>query len=430
MIEPWIEKIKQIVSQLELSPMNQKHYAERVDYYGAKLNRHDSRDQQLYLLCYKNHRWQIALERIAEGFLHQVRQVKQKSVIYRKDRVYQDWQQASKNVSKAAQVLSFFVDESIDPEQSFRSVKEQALTLISTPELTSVVRFLKEQKQLAEEGQWLYLDRQISLRSGLLRRLFSCLEFEGSEQVARLADMLDRLRKAHLEKTQLKATVPELTFITKASRQWLMDNEDSVNVDRLERYLYLQVPNRLNGQLTLPEVTKYRLLEDGLQDQESWLQEKELLLEQAQQEKLTAEPNILIDKMTEELDTKLIRVSESLKDTDNRNVVLRQKGGKRHWRLPTNNKELLLHNPFIQQMPTTALVDALRIVDRDTQFIDCFEHVLGKANPSRFQETDLFAILIANATNQGIYSIAQISDRSYEQMRTIEANYLRPETLH
>lgn len=30
--------------------------------------------------------------------------------------------------------------------------------------------------------------------------------------------------------------------------------------------------------------------------------------------------------MVEELDTKLIRVSESLKDTDNRNVVLRKKG--------------------------------------------------------------------------------------------------------
>ena len=77
---------------------------------------------------------------------------------------------------------------------------------------------------MAEEGQWLYLDQQSSLRSGLLRRLFSCLEFEGSEQVARLADMLDRLRKAHLEKTQLKATVPELTFITKASRQWMIES--------------------------------------------------------------------------------------------------------------------------------------------------------------------------------------------------------------
>ena len=35
MIEPWIEKIKQAVVQLDLSPMNQKHYSDRVDYYSA-----------------------------------------------------------------------------------------------------------------------------------------------------------------------------------------------------------------------------------------------------------------------------------------------------------------------------------------------------------------------------------------------------------
>lgn len=430
-IAPRIGSIKQVVSALELSPMNQKHYAERVDYYGAKLTRHDSGDQQLYLLCYLNHRWQIALERIAEGFLHQVRQIKQKAVIDGKEHVYQDWQLASKNVSKAAQVLSLFVDESIDPELPFRSVKEQALMLLPTPELTSVMRFLNEQKQLAEEGQWLFLDQNSGLRTRLLRRLFCCLKFEGSDKVARLVVMLDRLRQALLEKSQLTATVPELTFITKASRQWLLDNEEKVDVDRLEWYLYLQIQNRLNGgQLTLPEVIKYRPLEDDLQDQESWLKDKKLLLEQTQQEKLTAKPGDLIDSMSEELSAKLIQVSESLKDTDNRNVVLRQKDGKRHWRLPTTNKAILLHNPFFQQMPTTALVDALRMVDRDTQFIDCFEHVLGKANPSRLQETDLFAILIANATHQGIYSLAQISDRSYEQMRAIQANFLRPETLH
>lgn len=78
--------------------------------------------------------------------------------------------------------------------------------------------------------------------------------------------------------------------------------------------------------MSLPEVVKYRPLEDDLQDQKSWLQEKEQLLEQTQQEKLKANPEVLIDSMVEELDTKLIRVSESLKDTDNRNVVLRKKG--------------------------------------------------------------------------------------------------------
>ena len=81
-------------------------------------------------------------------------------------------------------------------------------------------------------------------------------------------------------------------------------------------------------------------------------------------------------------------------------------------------------------MPTTGVADMLRMVDRDTGFIDCFEHVLGAQSKSRSHEFDLLAILVGNATNQGIYGIAQISDRTYDQLSTIQANYLRLETLN
>ena len=81
-------------------------------------------------------------------------------------------------------------------------------------------------------------------------------------------------------------------------------------------------------------------------------------------------------------------------------------------------------------MRSVDIADVLRVVDRDTGFIDDFEHVLGMSSKSRLFEVDLLAILIANATNQGIYGIAEISDRSYEQLRTIQANYLRLETLN
>ncbi|WP_407218891.1 Tn3 family transposase [Enterobacter hormaechei] len=49
------------------------------------------------------------------------------------------------------------------------------------------------------------------------------------------------------------------------------------------------------------------------------------------------------------------------------------------------------------------------MVDRDTGFIDCFAHVLGSQSRSRSHEYDLLAILVGNATNQGIYGMAQIS---------------------
>ncbi|WP_142246224.1 Tn3 family transposase, partial [Klebsiella pneumoniae] len=68
--------------------------------------------------------------------------------------------------------------------------------------------------------------------------------------------------------------------------------------------------------------------------------------------------------------------------------------------------------------------------DRDTGFIDCFAHVLGSQSRSRSHEYDLLAILVGNATNQGIYGMAQISDRTYDQLSTIQANYLRLETLN
>jgi hypothetical protein len=70
-----------------------------------------------------------------------------------------------------------------------------------------------------------------------------------------------------------------------------------------------------------------------------------------------------------------------------------------------------------------------RILDKDTP-ADDFEHVLSMSSKSQLFEVGLVAILIANATNQGNYGIAEISDSSYEQLPTSQANYLTLETLN
>jgi hypothetical protein len=103
-------------------------------------------------------------------------------------------------------------------------------------------------------------------------------------------------------------------------------------------------------------------------------------------------------------------------------ILLRNPEGKRLWRLPSGSKKHLVNNPFFLQIPTTAIADVLRMVDRDTGFIDCFEHVLGAHSKSRAHELDLLAILLGNTTNQSMYGIAQISDRTYDHRSTIQAN--------
>jgi TnpA family transposase len=429
-LQPWISEVNKVMSMLTLSQKNQQHFAERVDYYGAKLKHQPEGNQWLYILCYLQFRWQQALERIADGFIHHMRQIKQKAKMFAQESIYQDWQKAAKNVSKAAEVLHMFIDDKIDPQQSFGKIKQKVFKLLAVKELESVYLFLKEQKRSVDEAVWLYYDEQAGLRTGLLRKLFLCLHFEGIESAQRLTSALNQLRLTLLDKGKLSQADLDAVFIQKNQRPFLLDECNAIKLDRYEWYLYLQIPNRLNGQLTLPEIIKYRDLDSDLISHRRWREEKTYLLMQTQLCKLTEEPHQLIDRMSWELDNRLHEVSDHLEQGDNSNVILRNPKGKRLWRLPTTTKKYMINNPFFQQMPTTGVADLLRMVDRDTGFIDCFEHVLGAQSKSRVHEYNLLAILVGNATNQGIYGISQISDRTYDQLSTIQANYIRLETLN
>lgn len=375
-------------------------------------------------------RWQLALERIAEGFIHHVRQIKIKAQAYARDAIYKDWQKAASNVTKAASVLHLFIDDKVDEQQPFAAVKQQALSLLATDELESVYLFLNEQKRSSNEAAWKYYDEHKSLRVGILRDLFQCLQFEGSEGTFRLADILAKARRDFLNKNELSITTLDSRLPSKAQLPFLLDAHDKIKPARYEWYLYLQIPLRLNGQLSLPDIIKYRTLDADLVNHNHWQQEKDSLLAQSQLPKLTAKPKQLIERMAQDLDDRLQAVSDYLEEDDNRNIILRNPNGKHVWRLPSPNRKNLVNNPFFQKIPTTSVADVLLMVDRDTGFIDCFEHVLGMQSRSRMHENDLLAILVGNATNQGIYAISQISDRTYEQLSTIQANYFRLETLN
>ncbi len=50
---------------------------------------------------------------------------------YAQEAVFKDWQKAAKNVSKAAEVLHLFIDDSIDLQLPFATVRQQALSLLT-----------------------------------------------------------------------------------------------------------------------------------------------------------------------------------------------------------------------------------------------------------------------------------------------------------
>jgi hypothetical protein len=293
-LQPWMDEIAQVQERLGLSQMNQHYYAGRVDYYGAKLKRQTGLNQQLYLLSYLQNRHQQCLERIADGFIHHVRQVKARAKAMAKEQVYQDWQKAARNVGKAADVLELFLDEEIAPDTHFQSVQELAFKVLNAKDLSSVCHYLSNQKQSADEAYWQHLDAESTLRTGLLRSLFCCLRIEGADQTQRLARALDQARLDLLAHQELSDASLDRRLPQKHMRPLLLNTDGGLNKARYEWYLYLQVPDRLQGQLLMPDVIKYRALDADLLKTQRWKQDKQRLLDSTAQEKLMADPTQLI----------------------------------------------------------------------------------------------------------------------------------------
>lgn len=115
---------------------------------------------------------------------------------------------------------------------------------------------------------WQYCDEKESLRKGLLRELFLCLRFEGCDGTQHLAAALAKTQN-ELNGGTLSCKLPTPDSFQK-SREFLLDGEGNILIDRYEWFLYQQIPDRLNGQLTLPDITKYRALDADLIDGEHW----------------------------------------------------------------------------------------------------------------------------------------------------------------
>ena len=427
LIKPWMSEVNSVVKTLSLSIKNQQHFASMVDYYGSKLKRFDRFTQQLYLLCYLQERAEQNSERLVDGFVYHTRKVHEQAKVYAKEAAYRDWEGAAGNVSKAAELLHLFIDDSIDEKQSFGVVKHQALELLKSSDIESLCLYLNKQKRALDDYHWEYYDKQKVILVKVLRPIFLCLDFQATLKTQALGVQL-AITKDELSTDGMIYTM-DRRLIQPKQKNYLIDKEGNASPTRFEWLLYLQIPSKLNGQLYLPTVIKFRSLQDDLVSNERWKAKKKMI-QQSMLPRLKTAPRQLIETLSFDLNGKLEQVSQRINTGDNQNVILRNRTGKTKWRLPSTSVRSMLNNPFFDQIKPINITDVLRYVDQETGFLDNFEHVLPIQSKGRANVNDLLAVIIGNGTNYGLYGMANISDRSYDQLKGIQANYLRPETLN
>jgi len=426
-IKPYIDNINSLIEKLTLSLKNLEYYAALIDYYTVtKLQRFDRPTRQLYLLCYLQSRYRNINEHLADAFIYHCRKLREKAKDYAKEVAFNEWNSASENISKASEILRLFIDNTIDSKQPFSKIKNKVFKLITPDDIELLCLYLTDEKRSIDYYIWQFYDQQSEWVTETLRPLFLALEFQASETTQVLVTQIANSQKDCSELDEFKKVDRRLI---KPGKQSYLLQEDNVNLSRFEILLYLLIQTKLNGQLFVPNTLKYRHLSDDLVNDKDWKQ-KTKLIKSSQLKRLSIQPKQLMSSLEKELIDKIDHVGSRIQNGDNKTVIMRSRSGNTKWKLPYKGVGSILNNPFFEQLKQVHVSDLLRFVNQETDFLKAFEHVRNPQANNASINNNLIASLIANGTNYGLYRMAHISDRSYEQLRQTQSNYIRLETLN
>jgi TnpA family transposase len=199
--------------------------------------------------------------------------------------------------------------------------------------------------------------------------------------------------------------------------------------DRYEFLVYLLLRRRLeSGDIFCRDSIRFRSFEDDLLDDQRWQAKDTLiadtglpLLQQPIQEQLAG--------LAQHLEHRLAEVNQRIASGDNVHVQRTRRGRQLRWTVQYPRESEAVNHAFFDALSQVDITSVLHFVHRHCQFLDAFDHVLGRYVKQEADDRVLIACLIAWATNMGLGRMGAISDLSYQTLAATSESFLRLETL-
>jgi hypothetical protein len=214
-----------------------------------------------------------------------------------------------------------------------------------------------------------------------------------------------------------------LALIPPRLTPYLVNADGTLQRDRYEFLMYRQLRERLEaGDLYCPDSARYSSFDEDLVD-DAVFEQKDVLLPQVGLVGATTPIRSQLNTLRDVLNERFETVNQRIRVGDN--AFVRFHRGQVVWERGRHTQEPLRHEPFFDAVDRVDVDQLLLFVDRRTDFMDAFEHVLGRYQRHKASKP----ATIAYATNIGLNRMAEISNLSHQRLSTTAANFIRLETL-
>ena len=261
--------------------------------------------------------------------------------------------------------------------------------------------------------QWEHIDTLSRQFKRHLRPILLMVDFAASSINDPLIKVIDFLKLAFINNKPLgqysSETLPT-DFLPQGLYRYIYNEEENrtIRVDRYEFLVYRLLRNGLEaGDIFCRESIRFRSFEDDLLDQSGWLQKEKLIadvdlviLNQPIQDQLAE-----LQKM---LESRIIEINRRIASGENKQFQIKNRGLKTRWSLQYSRETEFTNHPFFDKLKQIDIGSILYFANQHCQFLESFEHVLGRYAKQDRDNQILVACLIAWGTNMGLGRMGEI----------------------
>jgi TnpA family transposase len=332
--------------------------------------------------------------------------------------------------------LKVIISSDLGDEVPLGELRKRVFEILPEEDIIRASELLEAQNISKDEEKWLMYDKHFPKISRNIRHIFKVLAIDSNNSWQEEQKQTDRL----LETTSFlknhwrnKKEYPIEDLPTEVFTDKLLFTQSETgnkpNLRRVEIQLYKSIRKNLrSNNLHLSDSFEYRSLEDDLIAKDSFEKEKKQLFESISLPVLETEFYQLVNEKLNLLDESILLTNKNILADDNEFFIKNTNNDTWHIQyesLPDPN----IDNNIFKKHGKIELIELFREVDKKTNVLSSFHHLLMRYSKSSIEKDSLIATIIAYGTNLGLYKMAECSPFSYAKLKEVSDNFVSLQNL-
>lgn len=431
-LKPLYQLANRILPTLEISQQNINYYASLAHFYTVtELLEFTPEQRDLYLLCFVWQRYQKITDNLVEAFCCKIKQFDDSLKIGLNLHRLKTHKQHRKQAKKVAQLLGLFIDDEFDDIIPYGKIRKRAFRILSREAIKVLTIKFSELTEPEQGIRWKIFDASSSSLRKFLRPLFLQLDFFTDAKDNQLIQAVQIIKQRFNNQQPLPIKDKILSgLIPKKLNTYMFSTDKSnninINPERYEYWFYRQCREQLlNGDLYLNDSVRHRSFESELLSKEA----EAVALKNLTIGKFPESIGKVLDKLDYELNTLWPTFDRKLKKGEFTHLQYDKERNKLSTKKIPDEDNIKVQEQLYRQISSCSIINLLKFVNEQCAFLKSFiplQYRYAKKIPS---ENKLFAVLISQAMNHGLNTMADISDIPYYTLQHNYRQYFRLATL-